>query len=83
MIGAGEGGGMGRVYVDMAADLFHYGHVAFLRRARELGDFLIVGVHSDETLASYKRWPILSMLERIGAPTKSLGDSTGMLPNLG
>jgi glycerol-3-phosphate cytidylyltransferase len=29
-------------------DLFHYGHLRLLQRARELGDFLIVGVSSDE-----------------------------------
>ena len=27
---------MTRVYVDMVADLFHYGHMEFLRKAREL-----------------------------------------------
>jgi len=54
-----------RVYVDMVGDLFHHGHVEFLRRARALGDVLVVGVHSDETVASYKRAPIMSMDERI------------------
>jgi glycerol-3-phosphate cytidylyltransferase len=29
-------------------DLFHYGHVQILKRARELGDKLIVGVSTDE-----------------------------------
>ena len=54
-----------RVYVDMVADLFHYGHVNFLRQAKLQGDFLLVGVHSDETVANYKRNPILSMEERV------------------
>ncbi len=58
---------MTRVYVDMVADLFHYGHVRFLEQAREQGDLLVVGVHSDETVASYKRMPILSMEERIAS----------------
>jgi cytidyltransferase-like protein len=56
---------MKRVYVDMVADLFHSGHVAFLRRARRCGDALVVGVHSDEAVASYKRRPIMTMEERI------------------
>jgi cytidyltransferase-like protein len=60
-----EGPFVTRVYVDMVADLFHAGHVAFLRQARLLGDALVVGIHSDETVASYKRPPVLTMDERI------------------
>jgi cytidyltransferase-like protein len=56
---------MTRVYVDMVADLFHGGHVEFLRQARELGDELLVGIHSDEAVASYKRRPIMTMDERV------------------
>ena len=51
----------------MVADLFHYGHVNFLRQAREYGDYLLVGVHADETVMSYKRRPILSMEERVAS----------------
>lgn len=29
-------------------DLLHYGHINLLKRARELGDYLIVGLSSDE-----------------------------------
>ncbi|MGN9809605.1 adenylyltransferase/cytidyltransferase family protein [Micromonospora sp. BQ11] len=54
-----------RVYVDMVGDLFHPGHVALLRAARGFGDWLIVGVLSDETVASYKRRPIMSLAERV------------------
>ena len=51
----------------MVADLFHYGHVNFLRTAREHGDYLLVGVHSDEVVRNYKRAPILSMDERVAS----------------
>ena len=57
-----------RVYVDMVADLFHYGHVKFLKKAKRLGGpnaQLIVGICSDEDVTDYKRKPILSMKERI------------------
>ena len=56
-----------RVYVVMVADLFHYGHVNFLRQARKHGDYLLVGVHADETVMSYKRRPIFSMEERVAS----------------
>lgn len=36
------------VYVDGTFDLFHVGHIEFLKRAKALGDFLIVGVHDDQ-----------------------------------
>ena len=58
---------MTRVYVDMVADLFHYGHVAFLKQARALGDELVVGIHSDATVATYKRTPIMTMEERVAS----------------
>lgn len=58
---------MTRVYVDMVADLFHYGHVEFLRQARDLGDYLLVGINSDESVRANKRNPILNMEERIAS----------------
>ena len=57
---------MTRVYVDMVADLFHYGHVEFLKKARAVGDYLLVGIHPDDVVASYKKGrPILTMEERV------------------
>jgi len=54
-----------RVYVDAVADLMHPGHVAMFKRAKEQGDYLIVGIHSDAEVAAYKRKPIMTMEERI------------------
>jgi cytidyltransferase-like protein len=56
---------MKTIYVDMIGDLFHYGHVEFLKNAKSLGDYLVVGVHSDETNKTYKRNSIIKMHERI------------------
>lgn len=56
-----------RVYVDMVADLFHFGHVAFLEQARAYGEDLVVGVHSDATVESYKRRPVMTMDERVAS----------------
>lgn len=49
----------------MTADLFHYGHVNFLKNASLVGDQLIVGIHSDKVVEEYKRAPIMTMNERI------------------
>jgi glycerol-3-phosphate cytidylyltransferase len=54
-----------RIYVDMVGDLFHMGHVGLLKAARECGDWLIVGVLSDEVASSYKRRPIMELAERV------------------
>ncbi len=56
-----------RVYADMVADLFHYGHMRFLKRARALGDYLLVGICADNVLVPYKREPILTMEERVAS----------------
>jgi glycerol-3-phosphate cytidylyltransferase len=58
-------GASARVYVDMVGDLFHAGHVALLRAARRHGDWLVVGVLSDDTVAAYKRRPIMTLDERV------------------
>jgi cytidyltransferase-like protein len=56
---------MRRVFVDMVGDLFHAGHVELLRAARNFGDYLIVGVLSDATVAAYKRVPVMTLEERV------------------
>lgn len=55
------------VYTDMCADLFHAGHVNFLRQARALGDWLVVGIHDDATIAGYKGAPVQTLEERVAA----------------
>lgn len=55
------------VYVDGAFDLFHPGHLDFLERARQQGDFLIVGIHPDHVVTWYKGfgYPIMNLHERV------------------
>ena len=52
------------VYVDVVCDLFHPGHIEFFRKARSLGDGLIVGLVGDAEVATYKPPPIMSFAER-------------------
>jgi|GEM_PF-278556 len=62
--------GQTRVYVDIVGDLFHPGHLEFIKKAREFGDVLVVGLHPDDQVAEYKRLPILSQEERIRLVTE-------------
>lgn len=39
---------MRRVITYGTYDLLHYGHIELLRRAREMGDYLIVALSTDE-----------------------------------
>jgi ethanolamine-phosphate cytidylyltransferase len=54
------------VYVDGTFDLFHVGHIEFLKRAKELGNFLIVGIHDDQTVNAIKgsNYPLMNVHER-------------------
>ena len=53
------------VYVDGVFDLFHAGHIEFLKKAKSLGTYLIAGVISDEACQSYKRQPIIDLNNRV------------------
>lgn len=52
------------VYVSGVFDLFHYGHMNFLKQCRQHGPVL-VALNTDEFAAKYKRRPILTLQERI------------------
>ncbi|EWS98487.1 glycerol-3-phosphate cytidylyltransferase [Pseudoalteromonas sp. SCSIO_11900] len=57
---------MKRVITFGTFDIFHVGHINILERAKELGDYLIVGISSDElNLQKKGRAPIYSEAERI------------------
>jgi len=53
-----------KIFIDGAFDLTHYGHWNAFRQARQLGDYLIVGVNSDESIKQCKGPPILNDTER-------------------
>eukprot|EP01066_Platyproteum_vivax_P014937 Platyproteum_vivax@DN665_c0_g1_i1.p1 len=53
-----------RIYTDGVYDLTHSGHFNAIRQAAALGDYLVVGVVSDEEATKAKGKPIYSQQER-------------------
>jgi len=53
------------VYAYVCADLLNVGHLRALQQAKALGDYLIVGVLTDEAIKIYKRPPIIPFYERL------------------
>ena len=51
------------VYMCFSTDVLHSGHIAIIRKAVRHGR-LIIGVLSDEAVASFKRFPLLPFQER-------------------
>ena len=53
-----------RVYLAMAADIIHPGHIFIINKASRLGE-VIIGVLTDRAIASYKRVPFMPFKDRI------------------
>ena len=54
---------MKTVYIAISADILHHGHINLIKKASEYGN-LIVGVLTDEVVATYKRFPVLDYEQR-------------------
>ncbi len=50
-------------YVAMSVDFIHSGHLNIIHKAAELGD-VVIGLLTDEAVASYKRMPLLNYEQR-------------------
>ncbi|XP_071476700.1 ethanolamine-phosphate cytidylyltransferase-like [Diadema antillarum] len=53
-----------RVWCDGCYDMVHFGHANSLRQAKQMGDYLIVGVHSDADIKEHKGPPVMNEEER-------------------
>lgn len=56
-----------RVWCDGCYDMMHFGHANSLRQAKQFGDYLIVGVHSDEDIRRHKGPPVMPEQARYDA----------------
>lgn len=55
----------GRIYTSGCYDLFHFGHLNILKQSKELCDYLIVGVSTDELILKTKgKKPVIPYEER-------------------
>ena len=68
-----------RIYCNGVFDLCHMGHINIFENASVYGD-VVVGVHSDQVVASYKRYPIQTMRERVEA-VKHMKWVSEVIPN--
>jgi len=57
--------GYKNVYVIGVFDMFHRGHVEFLKKAKSLGERLIIAVNGDQMVGEYKRKPMMSEQDRL------------------
>ena len=54
-----------KVYTGGTFDLFHRGHANFLRQCKEIGDYLVVSLNTDEFIYRYKgQYPVMSYEDR-------------------
>ncbi|KAK8857750.1 Ethanolamine-phosphate cytidylyltransferase [Tritrichomonas musculus] len=54
------------VYCDGTFDMLHPGHVSFLKKAKQMGTYLVVGIHEDKDVISHgKKKPIMNIHERV------------------
>ena len=54
-----------KVYTGGTFDLFHRGHVNFLRQCREIGNYVVVSLNTDDFIERYKgKPPIMNYDER-------------------
>lgn len=61
-----EGSKYSRMYTSGCFDIFHYGHLNILKRTKEICDYLIVGVSTDELIEKEKgRKPVIPFNERL------------------
>eukprot|EP01035_Chromulina_nebulosa_P037990 gene37990-51308_t len=59
--------GLRVVYLAGAWDMLHAGHIETLQKAKEFGEYVLVGVHNDSVVNSHRgiNLPIMNLHERV------------------
>lgn len=52
------------IYIGMCADILHPGHLNIINEARKLKGEIVIGLLTDEAIASYKRVPYMTYDQR-------------------
>lgn len=55
---------MKTLYTGGTFDLFHFGHVEFLKQCKMIADKVVVSLNTDQFISEYKSSPIMSYSER-------------------
>ncbi|KAA8893298.1 hypothetical protein FN846DRAFT_546823 [Sphaerosporella brunnea] len=54
-----------RIWIDGCFDFTHHGHAGAMLQAKRLGEYLCVGIHSDEEILANKGPTVMTLAERI------------------
>tara|TARA_B100000674_G_scaffold365559_1_gene308073 strand:+ start:123 stop:530 length:408 start_codon:yes stop_codon:yes gene_type:complete len=66
--------------MDGVFDLFHRGHIEAIKKCKNFGDEIVIGVISDKDAESYKRLPLINENDRIEI-IKNLKIVNEVIPN--
>ncbi|PWW78659.1 Nucleotidylyl transferase [Tuber magnatum] len=58
-----------RIWIDGCFDFTHHGHAGAMLQAKQLGKYLVVGVHTDEEILENKGPTVMNLKERMAAVT--------------
>jgi len=71
------------LYTGGTFDIFHYGHINFLRQCSKLADVVIVSLNTDEFIKSYKNSPPIMTYAEREKSLRSCKYVSDVIPNIG
>ena len=71
------------LYTGGTFDLFHYGHMQFLRACKKLSETVVVSLNTDEFIEDYKGSPPILTYEQRKISIQVFDDTIKVVPNIG